>query len=314
MDIDYTAPLPTVAAEYHSEKVGGAQPPTSGTWHLWRETDRVQRDFQTSKTTEVWRKDGGALFHVKYFHEALGYPSKLVADSKTKQLRAIADLGKVVASMPTALPKSSAYEALLVPGRRVTALIHEDVASSQANEFEAKIVAGIAYCLRHSMAQEPDLGVSGAATPFTDDAFFKDGIGIVTPHKAQKALVIKELTALFPNADPKRVFEAVDTVERFQGGERQTIIVSFGVGDTDVIEGEEEFLLQMERTNVAVSRAKSKCIVLMPKSLAYHLPTDQKAAETAVAIKSYIEEFCSNRAAITVLDGSVQRDAEVRWH
>lgn len=70
MDIDYTAPLPTVAAEYHSEKVGGAQPPTSGTWHLWRETDRVQRDFQTSKTTEVWRKDGGALFHVKYFHEA----------------------------------------------------------------------------------------------------------------------------------------------------------------------------------------------------------------------------------------------------
>lgn len=49
----------------------------------------------------------------------------------------------------------------------------------------------------------------------------------------------------------------IDTVERFQGGERDTIIVSFGVGDTDIIEGEEEFLLQLERTNVAISRARA---------------------------------------------------------
>jgi hypothetical protein len=186
--------------------------------------------------------------------------------------------------------------------------------SSQANEFEAKLVAGIAYCLRHAVAQEPNLGAGGTFTPFTDESFFKEGLGIVTPHKAQKALVIKELRALFPKADPQHIFEAVDTVERFQGGERQTIIVSFGIGDIDVIEGEEEFLLQMERTNVAVSRAKSKCIVLMPKSLAYHLPTDQKSAETAVAIKSYIEEFCANRISLTLTDGTVQREAEVRWH
>jgi hypothetical protein len=71
MDIDYSAPLPAVAAEYRSEKTAGAgQPPEGGTWRLWREPDRVQRDFATSKTSEVWRRDGGALFHVKYFHEA----------------------------------------------------------------------------------------------------------------------------------------------------------------------------------------------------------------------------------------------------
>ena len=216
--------------------------------------------------------------------------------------------------MPAALPKSSAYRELLIPERRVTTLIHDDVVSSQANEFEARLVAAIAYCIRHAMAQEPDLGVNGTFTQFTDESFFKEGLGIVTPHKAQKALVIKELRALFPNADAQHIFEAVDTVERFQGGERQTIIVSFGVGDVDVIEGEEEFLLQMERTNVAVSRAKSKCIVLLPKSLAYHLPTDQKAAETAVAIKAYIEEFCAQRTNVTIHDGAVQREAEVRWH
>ena len=126
-------------------------------------------------------------------------------------------------------------------------------------------------------------------------SFFDRGIGIVTPHKAQKALVVRALIKAFPAADRAKVYGAVDTVERFQGGERQTIIVSFAVGDTDVIEGEEAFLLQKERTNVAVSRAQAKCIVLMPQSLAYHLPTDQKAARTSVAIKSYVEEFCGNR-------------------
>jgi superfamily I DNA and/or RNA helicase len=144
--------------------------------------------------------------------------------------------------------------------------------------------------------------------------FFDYGIGIVTPNKAQKALVVRKLLELFPNADPEKVFESVDTVERFQGGERNIVIVSFGVGDTDIIEGEEEFLLQLERTNVAVSRARAKCIVLMPKSLAYHLPSDEKAAETSIALKSYLEEFCIQRKAIIIASDQKNRNGEVRWH
>lgn len=248
------------------------------------------------------------------YAKTLGYPSELKAHTPTKQLYPLFDLEKVISSMPSNLPKSGAYRELLIPERRVAALIHDDAVSSQANEFEAKIVAGLAYCIRNAMAQELFTGQEGSFTPFTDEQFFLQGLGIVTPHKAQKALVLKELRALFPNASPESIFDAVDTVERFQGGERQTIIVSFGVGDTDVIEGEEAFLLQMERTNVAVSRAKAKCIVLMPKSLAYHLPTDQKAAETAVALKSYVEEFCVNRQPVEILYDSGGRFGEVRWH
>ncbi|MES0000910.1 AAA domain-containing protein [Mesorhizobium sp. M0051] len=248
------------------------------------------------------------------YAKTLGYPPKLSAFSAKKDVYQLQPLDEVIATLPSGIPITDAYKTLLDPVKRVATLIHDDPTSSQANDVEAGLVAGLAYCARHAMAKELDVGDGQPKTPFDDDTFFDFGIGIVTPHKAQKALVVRALLTLFPNANSQKVYDAVDTVERFQGGERQMIIVSFGVGDTDIIEGEEAFLLQMERTNVAVSRAMAKCIVLMPKSLAYHLPGDKKAAEASVAIKSYVEEFCRNRASSTIeFDGTI-RDADVRWH
>jgi hypothetical protein len=247
------------------------------------------------------------------YAKTLGYPAKLAAFNVKKDLHLFKSLDDAIATLPPNIPSTDAYKVLLDPAKRVAALIHDDIVSSQANEIEAGLVAGLAYCIRHCMAKELDTGSGGTKTPFDDDSFFEYGIGIVTPHKAQKALVIRALRELFPAADPQKVYDSVDTVERFQGGERQTIIVSFGVGDTDIIEGEEAFLLQMERTNVAVSRAMAKCIILMPKALAYHLPSDTKAAEASVAIKSYIEEFCQNRSATEIVIGGVKREAEMRW-
>jgi hypothetical protein len=65
--------------------------------------------------------------------------------------------------------------------------------------------------------------------------------------------------------------------------------------DLHMYSGEEAFLMQTERTNVAVSRAMAKCIVVMPKSLAAYIPEDKKALATAFALKNYIEEFCNVR-------------------
>jgi len=248
------------------------------------------------------------------YARSLDYPATLSAHSPKKDLRILQPINNFVTTLPASIPTTAAYGELLLPERRVTALIHDDPTSSQANEIEAGLVAGLAFVLRHAMASELDTGANATFTAFTDDDFFKEGIGIVTPHKAQKALVLRKMRELFPKANPEAVFSAVDTVERFQGGERNTIIVTYGVGDTEIIEGEEQFLLQLERTNVAVSRARAKCILLMPKSLAYHLPTDQKAAETSIALKSYLEEFCGNRSTVAITLNGIVRAGQVRWH
>lgn len=256
-----------------------------------------------------YRSNGDLVEYAK----SLGYPRELEAYEPTKGLRPLRSVAEAVGSLPGHLPKTDAYVGMLAPSRGVVALIHHDSISSQANELEAGLVGGLAFCVRRSMARQLDTGGGGPWSDFDDDGFFDVGVGIVTPHKAQKALVVRTLLETFPDADPAKVYGAVDTVERFQGGERQTIIVSFAVGDTDVIEGEEEFLLQMERTNVAVSRAQAKCIVLMPESLAYHLPRERRASDTSIAIKSYVEEFCVKREKMTVSFKGDEREAELRW-
>jgi hypothetical protein len=244
--------------------------------------------------------------HLVDFARTLGYDPKLSAHTPNLRLQLVASPAAV--TLPAGLPQSSAWAAVLDPSIVVSALVHEDPSSSQANEREAKMVAALAFMLRQCASST--LSPKGAPTAFTDDDFIRIGLGVVTPHKAQRALVLSELQKLFPNVARDLLQESVDTVERFQGGERHTIIVSFGVGDVDVIQGEEEFLLQMERSNVAISRAMAKCIVLMPKTLAYHLPNDSDVAETAGAIKSYVEEFCANRASHKI--GS-NESIELRW-
>jgi superfamily I DNA and/or RNA helicase len=167
--------------------------------------------------------------------------------------------------------------------------------------------------LRQSVSVALDgRGTVTHATPSPPE-FWNQCVGIVTPHRAQRALVIRELEQLFPG-EKNFIDDAVDTVERFQGGERHTIIVTFGVADTDVIKGEEAFLMQLERTNVAISRAMAKCIVVLPKTLAAYIPEDKKALATAFALKDYIEEFCNIRVNTTLFDATQTRWAQVRYH
>jgi hypothetical protein len=246
------------------------------------------------------------------FARNIGYPPTLIAGHPSTALHMLSPL-PLRAAYPVDLPWCAAFDDMLSPDNAVVTVLHEDEVSSQGNHFEARTVAGIVWMLRQSVSAELDGRSALTYAAPTPDEFWGTCIGVVTPHRAQRALVIRELERLFPGEN-NLINAAVDTVERFQGGQRHSIIVTYGVADTDVIGGEEAFLMQLERTNVAVSRAMAKSIVVMPKSLALHIPEDKKALATAFALKHYIEEFCNTRVDTTLEDPTERRWAQVRFH
>lgn len=247
------------------------------------------------------------------FARCIGYPPTLQAEYGDTRLHFIQPLPDQ-AAYPANLPWCTEFDALLRRDSVVVTLLHDDDISSQGNMFEAQIVAGMAWMLRQSVSADLDNWGSNLPTHRAPTAqeFWSDCIGIVTPHRAQRALVVRELESLFPG-ESDLIAEAVDTVERFQGGERHTIIVTFGIADVDVIGDEEAFIMQLERTNVAVSRAMAKCIIVMPDSLAAHIPEDKRALETAHALKNYVDEFCNQRLDTNLTGTSGVRMGQVRY-
>lgn len=246
------------------------------------------------------------------YARSIGYPQQLKAKYPETALHLLREYPNR-SSYPQELPWCEAFGELLEPKRKVAVLLHEDEVSSQGNSFEASLVAGLVWMLRQGVSASLDgRGLATHEAPSPDE-FWSKCVGIVTPHRAQRALVIKALEVLFPD-EGRLIDEAVDTVERFQGGERHTIFVSFGVADTEIISGEEAFLMQLERTNVAVSRAMAKCVVLMPKTLAIYIPEDRRTLQTAFGLKGYVEEFCNMRVDTQIIDPIQTRWAQVRYH
>jgi hypothetical protein len=206
--------------------------------------------------------------------------------------------------------------------RRLVAITYADGRSGQANEFEADLVSSLVQQLFLTVCAtlSNELDGAGAVIPVqpiahTPETFWERGLGIVTPHRAQRALVVRRLRHIFPTHPADLIDAAVDTVERFQGGQRDTIVISFGVGDPDLIADEEDFLLQLERTNVAISRARAKCILAISDDLIYHLPSDRDTILTSKAVKSYVSDVCRQTQALNVplLTGG-QRSIILRWH
>jgi DNA replication ATP-dependent helicase Dna2 len=90
-------------------------------------------------------------------------------------------------------------------------------------------------------------------------------IGVVVPFRAQAArlrnLLKFERFATWPDIAKL----TVDTVERFQGQEREVMIVSFVVSEDAFMDRIHGFLTYPQRLNVAVTRARTKVILVYSK-------------------------------------------------
>lgn len=255
------------------------------------------------------------------FGKRIGYPPNLTSYSPQLKLRCLQVNNCPPDGWNETVEWFNGLTDLADPERRISAVTYSDGRAGQANEFEADIVCRIVQQLFLTISQELVDELDEGGNPKTPtqvlsnpDSFWERGLGIVTPHRAQRALIVSRLRQIFPSHSPQKINDAVDTVERFQGGQRDTIIISFGVGDPDLIADEEEFLLQLERTNVAISRARAKCILVISDDLAYHLPSDRKTIQTSKAVKTYVSEVCRNTQQINVpMEGGAIRSIILRW-
>ena len=171
----------------------------------------------------------------------------------------------------TSCPHAPALEghvaAALEPEYPVVVIEHAEHDSLKRNDTEIAILAPIIEAARDRLGLDAE-----------------DGLGVVVPHRAQRAA----LKALFPDlADAG----AIDTVERFQGGERDLIVVSATASDPEFVLAEARFLLNPNRLNVAFSRPRKKLIVIGSTTIFRLVPPDMEVFESALLWKRLRYEF-----------------------
>ncbi len=211
------------------------------------------------------------------------------------------------ADWPEALYWTPEWNRFLDPGKPAVCFVYEDQVASQANDFEADAVAAILRILYGSLDRqlagefaEDDSARPLSGTPHDPKSFWERAVGVVTPHRAQMGKVVGRLQQIFPNHDGAAIWSAVDTVERFQGQQRDVIVGSFGLGDPDLIRAEDEFLYNLNRFNVMASRARAKLIVLTTRSLVDHLADDAEVLEQSRLLKNFAETFCADPTPVTL--------------
>lgn len=91
-------------------------------------------------------------------------------------------------------------------------------------------------------------------------------IGIITPFRAQERLIRSELARQSGRLGVPRNL-VVETVERVQGQERDLAIISLTVSDLKYAAEAAEFFFRPSRFNVALTRARSKRVLLMDPGL-----------------------------------------------
>jgi DNA replication ATP-dependent helicase Dna2 len=86
-------------------------------------------------------------------------------------------------------------------------------------------------------------------------------IGVVVPYRAQSRLIRSLLRHMLIDEEVTKKL-VVDTVERMQGQEREVILVSFATASPKFAAQMADFLFQPQRLNVAVTRPRSKLILV----------------------------------------------------
>ncbi|MBS1644451.1 MAG: AAA family ATPase [Bacteroidetes bacterium] len=142
--------------------------------------------------------------------------------------------------------------------------------SSSTNPEEA------AFCIKHLVQLTEVLGQKT-----TDTA--SPSIAVVSPYKQQVAL-LKELSDHAPELRKWDSSFSVNTIDAFQGQERDIVYISLTRSNSDNSIG---FLADVRRMNVAMTRARKKLVIIGDSATLSVLPFYNDLIEYAQAIEGY---------------------------
>ena len=178
--------------------------------------------------------------------------------------------------LPASWDGEDPWAAIWQAGHRLLLVVHDENRSAHHNPTEAAIIDAI-------------LSAAGDLPPAS--------VAVVTPHRAQRALLQERLAAR------SQAVDMIDTVERLQGGERPTILFSATESDPLVIAQHVEFILDLNRSNVAFSRTQERLVVICARSLLDYIPPEVEHYASALLWK-HLRELCDGEVARAEIEGA----------
>jgi hypothetical protein len=171
---------------------------------------------------------------------------------------------------------------VLAPEHPIIAILHDEAASMVRNRFEQELITPVLEAL---------------ADPRGLNLGPKHGLGVVVPHRAQRAALREEVPCLsqLDSRTGAVAISAVDTVERFQGDEREVILVSATESDREYLLAAGEFLLDPRRLTVALSRAKHKMVLVASRSVFTLFSADEELFANAQLWKNLLRHTCTTK-------------------
>lgn len=125
-----------------------------------------------------------------------------------------------------------------------------------------------------------------------------EDIGVVVPYRAQSRLIRSLIRRNLLDSELANHL-VVDTVERMQGQEREVIIVSFATASAKFAAQMADFLFQPQRLNVAVTRPRTKLILVG----SHHMLDADQYDETQKETMDMLRDLIGSCRHITVPDG-----------
>ena len=152
-------------------------------------------------------------------------------------------------------------------------ITHDERDSQQRNPLEGAIAEDIILAIK---ASDPNCRV-----------------GVVVPHRAQRAAL---RARLLERTGDNVLADSVDTIERFQGDQRDVIIYSATESDPAYLRDTGTFLFDPRRLTVAISRATHKLSVIAAESLFNYLAQDEEALDNSAIWRGLREYACTDIA------------------